>query len=216
MATLSDTPLRYSTLHSLCRFCERFRVPSTRGSDHSPERTFGIAQDIVRIVANQIVKASATIKGQSQSFPITVGLPRADLLSPLLFLLWLEATLRVGNLAELGIPLPSGEALSHIEFADNVNLISASIPNLQKQIDKLENIWATLNLRLAPEKIWAMANQFKSGKNSPERHFTNQWKKYPMAGPRRGVQTVSHSVHFSWTPKTSASMSVTPRSHCMP
>ncbi len=67
-------------------------------------------------------------------------LPQGDPPSTTLFLLTLEATLRVANLQDLGIALPTGDALSHLEFADDVNLIASSINNLQHQVDKLESI----------------------------------------------------------------------------
>ncbi len=148
-------------------------------------QAFGVAQDIVRIIANRIEKASASIKGQSQAFPITVGLIQGDPLSPLLFLLSLEATLRVANLAELGIRLLSGEVLSDIEFADDVNLISSPIPNLQKQVDKLEKIWANLGYLEPPTgtgKNPCNGTPIQSWEEyNPKGHTTNRWQTHSMA-----------------------------------
>lgn len=126
--------------------------------------SFGVYSSITRLLSNRIRKATLTIRGGATSFPVKVGLPQGVPISPLLFTLALEASLRLAKISKFGYKLDK-TVISHLAFADDLTLLFGSMRGLQRQVTELQKVWRVFNLRLVPEKTHAMAHDFRGGRN---------------------------------------------------
>ena len=155
-------------------------------------RTLGVEDWLIRVVQvmYQDVKSKVRVEGSySEEFPVEVGVHQGSILSPLLFIIVMEA---ISRNSRLGCPW-------ELLYADDIVLIATDIEELERQIRAWNDNLGNKGLRVNMNKTKVMVSGRDMGTLIEE-------GKYPCAmcktgvGSRNAVQCVrcKYWVHGRW------------------
>jgi hypothetical protein len=128
----------------------------------------GYPQVAVTVVGNIYSHSSTIFSGphfsHTLSIPILRGTIQGDILSPYLFIIFLEPLLRWFQTSKHGYPFHTSTSIvSSAAYADDLVVISNKIPSLQTQLNKLDKFceWAGMDLGIPKCAIIGCPNKSK-------------------------------------------------------
>ena len=119
---------------------------------------FNIDEQLISIIENLYKKASSAVNvivndTRGDFFRNSVGVLQGCLLSPILFNILLEQ-INKGTLHNHTFTITVGEYyIYNLRFADDIDLIAGSIPELQYLTDKLYNCSGEYGMEVSLEKV---------------------------------------------------------------
>ena len=133
-------------------------------------RAYGVPEDLVKVISKLYENTTARVitpDGETEVFNIVAGVLQGDTLAPYLFTIVLDHIMRqtVGDIeSELGFEIerrrsrrhPS-TAISDLDFADDIALLSEEIDQAQQLLERLEQQSAKVGLHLNDKKTKVMA-----------------------------------------------------------
>ena len=119
-------------------------------------RHYGIPQKIVSLIEEMYKDTTCRVLHEGQltdSFNINTGVRQGCLLSPFLFILAIDWIMKVGTEGRRnGIQWTLWEQLDDLDFADDIALLSHSQQQLQSKTTALDELSASVGLRIHPGK----------------------------------------------------------------
>lgn len=123
-------------------------------------RKINVSTKFIRIIRDMYSKAYAKVRtsnGLTEPFKINSGVLQGEVLSPILFSLFLnELVNRLNNSKISDISLNNGEPLNILLYADDAVILADSPINLQKKLHILEKFCSDFNLTVNTAKTKAM------------------------------------------------------------
>ena len=131
-------------------------------------KIFGYPSDVIHLIGN-IYSQSSTIFygehfGKTLLIPIQRGTIQRDILSPYLFIIFLESLLRLLQQGDNGYTFRTSKVqISSATYADDLTTIANKLKSLQAQLNKLDKFceWAGMNLEIPKCAITGCPNKSK-------------------------------------------------------
>ena len=103
--------------------------------------------------SRSVVRVGCT---RTDSFPVVTGVKQGALLSPILFNIVLDTVLGEALRGCRGVWIDEGNRILDLDYADDIALVAESLPDMQRIIDRLDNLAQQVGLRISSEKTKVM------------------------------------------------------------
>ena len=128
----------------------------------------GFSKDAIKLIGFIYSQSHTIITGpyfgQTKSIPIQRGTIQGDILSPYLFIIFLEPLLRWLDQNQLGYSFKtSSMSISSAAYADDLAVIFKDIKDIQPQLNKIDKfcVWASMGLSINKCAITGCPNKSK-------------------------------------------------------
>ena len=140
----------------------------------------GYPQDVVALVGNIYSQSTTTFTryyfDKTQPIPIERGTIQGDILSPYLFIIFLEPLLRWLQRGKNGYTFNTSNAkLCSVAYKDNLAAISNNLTSVQHQLNKFDKIckWTRMDLGIPKCAITGCSNKTKLNPLASITHIKN-------------------------------------------
>ena len=141
-------------------------------------KDLGYPEDAVRIIDNIYSHSNTTFSeeyfGKTKEIPIQRGTIQGDILSPYLFIIFLEPLLRWLKQGNYEYTFGTSKAIiSSVAYADDLAIITNKLSSLQAQLNKLDRYceWAGMDLGISKCAITGCPNKSKMNQEIFKTHI---------------------------------------------
>jgi len=118
-------------------------------------RYHGIPDEFVQVVESMFEGLNSQITtglGETDKFEVTRGVRQGDVISPYLFLFFLDPLLQWIQQTGVGYRMENGAAASNFAFADDIALVSSSYDDLREMASKAERFFDYYKMEIGTAK----------------------------------------------------------------
>lgn len=108
--------------------------------------------NMIRLLYRDCKSRVRVYNTESEPFPVKTGVKQGAILSPLLFIIVLDAVLRRSMTPGLGVCAMGKRTVADLDYADDIALVSDDAQKLQRLVDQLSAYGAEVGLQISSKK----------------------------------------------------------------